>query len=127
MHPGPSRIPDELVGSIGVAVAVTAKTDLPVGDSGMTRDARIVVIGDTDLASNESVLAGGHLNFLLNTMAWLSEHEELIAIRPTIADNTPISLTDGQEQLIVWVSALGLVQAVVAAGLVVFFLRRKYQ
>jgi hypothetical protein len=123
----PQHNPDELAGSIGVAVAVTAKTDVPVGDTGMTRDARIVVIGDTEITTNESVLAAGHLNFLLNAMAWLSENEELIAIRPTGLENEPIILTDREERAIAWITTLGIVQMVALAGIVMYFLRRKYQ
>ncbi|MBN2309230.1 MAG: GldG family protein [Candidatus Hydrogenedentes bacterium] len=125
--PPPKQDPDELAGSIGVAVAATARTDVPVGDSGAMRDARIVVVGDTDLTTNESVLAAGHLNFLLNAMAWLSQHEELIGIRPTGIENEPILLTERDEQAIAWLATLGLVQLVVVAGLAAYALRRKYR
>lgn len=123
----PVRDADELYGSVSLAVAVTSKTDVPVGDSGMTRDARIVVVGDSDIAVDESVLAPGHLNFLLNTMAWLSENEELIAIRPTTISSPPILLTETDEKVIAWTATLGLFQAAVLAGLIAFAFRRKYQ
>ncbi|MCP4642650.1 MAG: GldG family protein [bacterium] len=122
----PEQDPDELVGSIGVAAAVTARTSVPVGDTGRTRDARIVVMGDTDITADDSVLNSGHLNFLLNATAWLCEHEELIGIRPNQAQQ-PIRLTESAEQVVAWVAILGVLQAVVVAGLVAHALRRKYQ
>ena len=111
-----------------MAVAVTAKTDFQIGASGQTRDARIVVVGDSDFASNGQVAAiPGNLNFILNIMAWLTENEELIAIRPTGKDDLPVMLSDFDQRLIAWVAVLGTVQTVIVAGFVVHLLRRKYQ
>ncbi len=119
--------PDERKGPLSVAVAVTKKTEMAVGDSGQTRDARVVVVGDADIATNEQIQTPGHYNFLLNAVAWLTESEELIAdIRPTGDQDPPIMLAEGEEQLIAWTSILGTVQFVVAVGLVVFAWRRRY-
>jgi predicted cation transporter len=57
----------------------------------------------------------------------LSESDELIAIRPAVADDPPIILTDGQEQAVAWIATLGILQVVLVAGLVVYQLRRKYE
>lgn len=109
-------------------MAVTAKTDTLIGDSGQTRDARVVVVGDSDFASNGQVAAiPGNLNFLLNVMAWLTENEELIAIRPSGKQDPPVILSDSDQRAIVWVAVLGAVQTVIAAGFVVHLLRRKHQ
>lgn len=123
----PTQDADEQVGSIGVAVAATLKTNRAIGDSGETRDARIVVIGDSDFLGNESIINGGNLNLMLNSMAWLSEREELIAIRPRLAQNLPIKLSDADERRIAWIATLGVLHLVVIAGLIVFLFRRKYQ
>ncbi|MCC6699501.1 MAG: GldG family protein [Candidatus Hydrogenedentes bacterium] len=123
----PAQDPDEPVGSIGVGAAATMKTSVPIGDSGQTRDARAVVIGDSDFVSNETVLREGHLNLLLNTMAWLSEREELIAIRARGNEKQPIKLTQSDERRIAWISTLGVLHLVAAAGLITYLLRRKYQ
>jgi ABC-type uncharacterized transport system involved in gliding motility auxiliary subunit len=123
----PVQDDDELLGSYGVAVAASMKTDRPIGDTGHTRDACAVVIGDSDFLSNETILNGGNLNLMLNTMAWLSAREELIAIRPRVAENLPIGLSDADERRIAWISTLGVLHLVVIAGVVVFLFRRKYQ
>ena len=115
-------------GPLPMAVAVTAKTNFQVGDSGQTRDARIVVVGDSDFVSNgQLTVIPGNLNFILNALAWLTESEELIAIRSTGKEDPPIILSDFDERVLVYISVLGTVQAVVAAGLIVFLWRRKYQ
>ncbi|MDX9973249.1 MAG: Gldg family protein [FCB group bacterium] len=119
--------PDEPSGWPSIAAAVTARTAAPVGDTQKTRDARIVVIGDGDIASNEGMIFVGHINLLMNAMAWLSESEELIAIRPTGKEDPPIILTAGEEQFIAWVACLGILQAVVLTGIAVQVWRRRYQ
>ena len=111
-----------------LAVAVTAKTDELVGDTGMTRDTRIVVVGDSDFASNAQLtVVPGNLNFVLNVFAWLSENEELIAIRPSGKQDTPVILSEGDRRAIVYVTVLGTSQAVVLAGFIAYLLRRKHR
>lgn len=123
----PVQDADEPLGSYGVAVAASLKTERPIGDTGETRDARVVVVGDSDFLSNETILNGGNLNLMLNSMAWLSAREELIAIRPRVAENLPISLSDSDERRIGWIATLGVLHIVLLAGVVVFLFRRKYQ
>lgn len=120
--------PGETLGPKSVAAAAVIKTDtLPAG-SGAPRDARIVVVGDTDFAANgQLAVVPGHLNFILNTIAWLSESEELIAIRPTGKEELPLLLSEGEKRAVVWVSVLGTLQLTVAAGLIAYLLRRKHQ
>lgn len=119
---------EEVSGPLPMAVAITAKTDFVVGDSGQTRDARIVVVGDSDFVSNAQLtIIPGNLNFILNAVAWLSENEELIAIRPTGKQDSPVMLSERGRRVVVYVAVLGTLQAVVAAGLIVYWLRRKYR
>ncbi|HOE66781.1 MAG TPA: GldG family protein [Candidatus Hydrogenedentes bacterium] len=119
--------PGELAGPVSVAVAVAMKTDAPLGDTGNTRDARVVAIGNSFLSTNEQIKFVGHLNFLLNTVAWLTENEELIAIRPIGKEDPPLLLSRGEQRAVAWISILGVLQAIVAAGLLAHFLRRKRQ
>lgn len=122
------KSPDEQAGPLSMGVAVVAKTDAVIGDSGQTRDARIVVFGDSDFASNGQIAAmPGNLNLILNAMAWLTENEDLIAIRPSSKQDQPVLLSDADQRAIVWIAVLGTLQVVVAAGLAAFVLRRKHQ
>ncbi len=111
-----------------LAVAVTAQTDMPASEDNPPRNARLVVVGDSDLASNDRLgVIPGNLNFMLNVFAWLSENEELIAIRPSGKEESPIILSEAEERTIVWVSVLLTLQVVVAAGIVVHLARRRYR
>ena len=118
---------DDPKGPVGVAVAVTASTGVQVADSDRTRDARIVVVGDQDFVSNDKIRVVGHWNFLLNILAWLTETEELVGVRPARQDDPPLQLTANQDRAIAWVTILGAFQAIVVIGIVIFALRRKYQ
>lgn len=89
--------------------------------------ARAVVIGDSDLAANEKIRVPGNLNFLLNTVAWLTESEDLIAIRPRAKEDPPIVLSSRQQSAILWVSTLLTLQGVLLTGLIVSLRRRRAQ
>lgn len=122
----PTRDPQERYGSIGLAAACTLQTDIPIGDSGQMKTSRCVVVGDSDFVKAQSLTLGGHLNFIMNTFAWLTEREELIAVRPTGRDNQPIKLTTADETVIAWIAGMGVVQAVLLISLAVYLSRRRF-
>ncbi len=118
--------PGERQGPIPLAVAAVMPVDK--GDSPKGRaDARVVAVGDADFAANGQIIIPGHLNFLMNTFAWLTESDDLIAIRPTGREALPLILTDRQRRAIAWISIMLTVQVVVAVGLGVHALRRRNQ
>jgi len=121
------QAPDERSGPLSLAAAATVKTDFALNDSGQTRDARVVVVGNSAFASNAQIGLPGNFNFMLNTFAWLTENEELIAIRPSGKEDPPIVLNARDQRTIVYLTVLGTIQAVIAAGLVAYALRRKYR
>ncbi|HOJ33567.1 MAG TPA: GldG family protein [Candidatus Hydrogenedentes bacterium] len=116
---------DEEEGALPLAVAVVRKSSRQTDDSGVAREARLVVVGSRDLATNRGLLSSG--NLVMNIFAWLTESEELIGIRATRQEDNPIVLSPLQEQVIAWIASLALVHVVVLAGLVIYTVRRKYQ
>ncbi len=116
--------PSETVGPIPVAVASSSVNPIAAGEGSVTRDARIVVVGNRSFTNNERINIQSHRNFILNTMAWLTEQPDLIAIRPTGAEDQPILLSQGQERWVAYFSSLGIVQIVALVGIAVFILRR---
>jgi hypothetical protein len=114
-------------GPLSLAVAAVARTDFVPEGGGRPREARLVVVGNSFFASNGGMSIPGHVNFLLNTFAWLSESEDLIAIRPTGVEDPPIYLTAVEKSAVGWFSTLFTVQMVVAVGLLVYLARRKNQ
>jgi len=117
-------------GPLPLAVAVTASGPEQPGGERPPR-ARIVVVGSSEFLSN-SMLAGesglpGHLNFILNTMNWLTGSEDLIGIRATGAEDPPVFLSTMEARSVLWFSTLFTTQLVVLAGLVAWALRRRSQ
>ena len=119
--------PDEARGPNPVMVAVAARSNRSVGGGDRTREGRVIVLGDADLSLNEYINLVSNQDLLLNSIAWLTENEELIAIRPTANVDQPLILTRSQQQLIAWIASLGAVQAIAFAGILVFLQRRKYR
>lgn len=115
---------DEKEGPLYVSVAGIRTKDLP---DGTKKRSRYVVVGDADFITNERISIGGHINFLLNSLAWLTEHDELIAIRPTTKEDKPIVLSDTQRRWLVWCSVMLTPQIVLITGMIVYFVRRRTQ
>ncbi|HIA47592.1 MAG TPA: hypothetical protein EYN96_06400 [Candidatus Hydrogenedentes bacterium] len=122
-----SRDAYEIDGPNSVAVAATYHTERATMEGGRSQDARVVVIGDADSTLNQLLLAGGTADLILNTIAWLTENEDLIAIRPRGSEGQVLSLTVAEQRGIVWLSVLGTLQVIVLIGMLTFLYRRRYQ
>ncbi|HOL19462.1 MAG TPA: hypothetical protein PK813_04380, partial [Candidatus Hydrogenedens sp.] len=109
-------------GPLFIAVAGTCSKEL---SDGSKKRSRFVVVGDADFITNERISIGGHINFLLNSLAWLTEHDELISIRPSIKEDKPIVLSDMQKRWLIWCSVMLTPQLVLIAGLIAYFVRRR--
>lgn len=123
---GQSNPEGKQLGPIPVAMAGTMKTDVKVGDTERTRDARIVVTGDgTFLTDGKLGTNKYNLDLALNMFAWLSETEELIGERADDEGAKPLILSTKEQQAIAWIATLGVLQVVIVIGLVVYALRRR--
>jgi ABC-type uncharacterized transport system involved in gliding motility auxiliary subunit len=101
------------------------KGPLPVAVVATIDKARLVVVGTSNLASNQFLNAAGDRDFFLNTISWLAEEENLIAIRPRETRQAPVVLTATQGQVIFWLPVVVLPGAVMIVGIVVIVRRRK--
>jgi len=90
-----------------------------------TKDtARLVVYGTSNLPANQFLNLQSNRDFFLNTVSWLAEQEDLIAIRPKETKQTPIFL-NSQQAWSVFLIPVVIVPAIVAIGGGVAFLRRR--
>lgn len=75
-------------------------------------EARIVVFGDTDFASDAFIGAQGNANLVFNTVNWLGGEKDLITIRPKSRTGEPLVLAGGEARFVhlftVWVMPLFL-------------------
>jgi ABC-type uncharacterized transport system involved in gliding motility auxiliary subunit len=116
--------------SMGVAVSAPASegTPPPANDSGeqpaSKPETRIVVIGDSDFASNAILNAFGNRDMFLNVMNWLAQQENLIAVRPRDPEDRRITVSAGQDRLIFWFSVIVMPALILLAGVQAWWRRR---
>ncbi len=95
-----------------------------VGKTAKT-EARVVVFGDSEFAGNQSFNDMGNGNLFLNCVAWLTEDEDLIALRPKRSVHRSVSMTLAQVRLLNIMSIAVLPGIVGLVGLVVTLRRRQ--
>ncbi|HXW54567.1 MAG TPA: Gldg family protein [Candidatus Cybelea sp.] len=78
------------------------------------KQARMVVIGDSNYAANQWIGLQHNGDLFFNTVDWLAQDENLISIRPKSVANRRVTLTEGQ-----W-SGLRLFDLIFLPGIVIF-------
>lgn len=83
--------------------------------------ARIVVVGDSDFASDVYLQQGpGNLDFFLNVISWLAEEEDLISVRPKDPENRPLTMNLRQQRLTLFFLIILLPLAAVRWGIHIY-------
>ena len=122
----------DVQGPVPVAVAMTIDIETSEGtetseeQEEQVREARLVAIGDSDMAGDQ-FMGQENKNFLLNAIAWLVEEEDLISILPKQRKSSPLILSRAEQKVFVFVPLLFLPGSVVLAGGLVYLNRRKYR
>jgi ABC-type uncharacterized transport system involved in gliding motility auxiliary subunit len=112
----------DLAGPLPLAVAV--ETSKPHGvdvDIGVTR---IVVIGTSRFVDNSS-LGGGNLDFFMNSLNWLLQREQLMAVSPKVPDEFRLDMSPSQQRAVYGLVMGGLPLLVAIIGILVWLSRRK--
>lgn len=100
--------------SLGVAASRT------IGD----KEARLVVIGDSDFVTNRVLGFQRNKDLFLNSINWLAQDEDLISIRPKGPMNRRVDLSGSQQNLL-WLLIVVLIPlAVLGAGAYIWWKRR---
>jgi ABC-type uncharacterized transport system involved in gliding motility auxiliary subunit len=128
--------------TLGAAVSAPATAaPSPAADSGQTADgkpadpnkpaeperkpeSRIVAIGDSDFAANAFLGIQGNRDFFMNTVNWLAQQENMIAIRPREPEDRRLTLTADQQQRIMLLSIFIIPGLVFASGVYTWWKRR---
>jgi len=121
----------DIPGPIPLGAAVSAQTDAPAdspdaepGSDAPTPEARMVVFGDSDFASNAYGGVPGNLNLFANAVSWLAQQENLIAIRPVEPEDRRVTMTPRQQTLAMATSVFFLPALVFGAGIFTWWRRR---
>lgn len=89
-----------------------------------TGESRLVLFGDSDFAANAYFRQAGNADLFLNTVSWLAEDADLIAIRPRDPEDRRVNLTAGQSRIIFWGAVVFLPLATLIVGVSVWRRRR---
>ena len=86
---------------------------------------RLVVVGDSDFATNSLLTLSGNPTLLANAFNWLLDRQKLLGIGPKKPEQVRMTLTPGQLSGITWLVLAGLPALAIAAGVAVYFRRRR--
>jgi len=119
-------------GPVSLAAAVSAPAaDAPPpaeaaknGAEAKKAETRLVAFGDSDFASNAALGVPGNRDLFLNTVNWLAQQENLIAIRPRDPEDRRITLTDAQMNWIRLLTIFIIPGFVLLAGVQTWWRRR---
>ena len=118
--------PVSLAAAVSGAASVTPPPADPKkdGDNPKPAETRLVAIGDSDFASNGALGVSGNRDLFLNTINWLAQQENLIAIRPRDPEDRRITLTADQQTRIFYLTVLIVPGLVLLAGVQTWWRRR---
>ena len=126
-------------GPVTIAAAASAASTLPgasldPGAPGASNpldpelpkpETRVAVVGDSDFAANAGLGIQGNRDLFMNTVGWLSQQENLIAIRPKNPEDRRITLTATVQRNIVVLSLLIIPACIFGTGVYAWSRRRR--
>jgi ABC-type uncharacterized transport system involved in gliding motility auxiliary subunit len=111
--------------SIAAAVSAASTTDAPKIEADAPKaETRVAVIGDSDFVTNSVIGIQGNRDMFMNTIGWLSQQENLIAIRPKEADDRRVTMTAAQQTNVMWLSLLIIPACIFGSGVYTWWRRR---
>jgi ABC-type uncharacterized transport system involved in gliding motility auxiliary subunit len=85
----------------------------------------VVVYGDSDFITNAYIGLSGNKDLILNTIGWLAEEADLIAVRAKNPVSQPVVLVTRQGRVVFWLPVVGLPAFFVVVGIIVVINRRR--
>jgi ABC-type uncharacterized transport system involved in gliding motility auxiliary subunit len=85
---------------------------------------RLVVIGDSDFATNRFISEARNGDLFFNAVNWLAEDEDLISVRAKSPTDRRVSLTAAGQNMLFWFAIVLLPGAVLATGAWIWWRRR---
>ncbi len=112
--------------SLGAAVSAPMPTpaDAPAAPEAPKPETRIVVIGDSDFASNRWLGISGNRDLFLNSVNWLAQQENLISIRAKDPEDRRITLSADQDRRIFWITIFIIPGLILLMGIQAWWRRR---
>jgi ABC-type uncharacterized transport system involved in gliding motility auxiliary subunit len=103
--------------------AKTAAGDKPA-DAPKKPQMRIMVVGDSDFASNAAAGIQGNADLFVNMNNWLTQQEDLISIHPRDTGDRRVTMTADQQRRLLWLSLLFIPGLILGSGIYTWYQRR---
>jgi ABC-type uncharacterized transport system involved in gliding motility auxiliary subunit len=103
-------------GPISIGVAASKKNN--------DKESRLVVMGDSDFASNGYAQLQRNADLFMNTVNWLAQDEDLISIRAKDPTDRRVTLTESQQNFLKILLIFLMPAAVIGSGIFVWWNRR---
>jgi ABC-type uncharacterized transport system involved in gliding motility auxiliary subunit len=113
------RAGKDLKGPLSVAVAGSVSA----GGEKKT-EGRFVVLGTSLVAANSFLGFQSNRDFIMNSINWLSEDEDLISIRATPPESQHLTMNTEQMRRVLILAVFGIPLLIVLAGVLVWWERR---
>jgi len=88
------------------------------------KQARLVVIGNSNYAANQWIDLQHNGDLFFNTVDWLAQDTNLISIRPKSVTDRRVTLTEAQSRILWWLDLILLPGIVIFAGVFIWWKRR---
>jgi len=111
--------------ALGVAGTLATVAGPGLQNAGDSAEARYVVYGSPDFASNVALGVSGNRDLFLNTMDWLAAQQTFITIRPQAPTSSPVNLSAAQMTYIFWIFLVGLPLLIIIGGTTMWLRRRR--
>mgnify|MGYP001560600205 CR=1 FL=1 len=115
------RAGKDFKGPLSVAVSGSFSS----GSGEEKKEGRFVALGSSLVASNSYLGFQGNRDLVMNMVKWLSADEDLISIRPKPPESQQLNLTTKQMRTLLFGGVFGLPVLIIAAGVTVWWRRRR--
>lgn len=115
----------DIEGPLSLAVVSTCPVTPPQGQSALSKESRVEVVGNSRYAANEFFRLQRNGDLFLNSVSWLAEDEDLVSIRPRQAESRQVELSASTARLLSWFMIIVMPGVALLSGAMVWARRRK--
>jgi len=112
-------------GPLSLGLAIKSEIKAPETADQKPKELRLVVVGDSDFASNQARQFGMNADLFQNMLSWLAQEEDLIAIRPRSSAESKFDITEQRSRVIILASVVIAPLAMFISGMTVWLRRRR--
>jgi ABC-type uncharacterized transport system involved in gliding motility auxiliary subunit len=105
---------------LGMLVAASPSKNTPT----QSKTTRMVIIGDSDFASNTNIMNANNGDLFLNSVAWLAEETPLVNIRRNVLPFRQLVVNPAQTNFITYSSIFLMPVVVILIGVIIWWRRR---